>query len=315
MFSNTVEAREKGDPGRIVKIDNGAALLANLTLSNGQLAGWDDFGTAFFIHANGGTVSNCVVEGCTAKGKTATAGYVYGPGLVTHTVFRDLSQPRSPDEPGSCNVAVAVFANNGGRIENCLFTDVRIENPYALVRLSGDATMRNCTIAKVVLGPSGATVTKQHEGGSISTNTPFASPLYVEGKNARIVNVVMVDVRDTNGAVLPALFRNAVAVTNGLDCCVLDAAPLLASETETTPAPEVPESCAVVAPGAVPELFRGWNRGEFTPEKDGALFNVGANWDGMPAVDLAGRRRLRGPAVDIGAFEWFPPEAGVMLLR
>ena len=71
----------------------------------------------------------------------------------------------------------------------------------------------------------------------------------------------------------------------------------------------------VVAPAAATGLFRGWTRGDFTPEKYGALYNAGANWDGMPAVDLAGRRRLRGPAVDIGAFEWAPPEATVLLLR
>ena len=65
----------------------------------------------------------------------------------------------------------------------------------------------------------------------------------------------------------------------------------------------------------MPGLFRAWKRGDFTPEKYGALYNAGANWDGMPAVDLAGHPRLRGPAVDIGAFEWTPPEPTVMLLR
>ena len=58
-----------------------------------------------------------------------------------------------------------------------------------------------------------------------------------------------------------------------------------------------------------------WKRGDFTPEKFGTLYNAGANWDGMPAVDLAGHSRLRGPAVDIGAFEWTSPEPTVMLLR
>ena len=125
----------------------------------------------------------------------------------------------------------------------------------------------------------------------------------------------MVNVRDEAGRVLAPLFRNPAAVTNGFENCVMDAWPRVASETETAPAPEVPESCTVVAPSSVPSLFRAWKRGDFTPEKDGALFNTGANWDGMPAVDLAGHSRLRGPAVDIGAFEWAPPEPTVMLLR
>ena len=64
-----------------------------------------------------------------------------------------------------------------------------------------------------------------------------------------------------------------------------------------------------------PALFRGWKRGEFTPEKDGPLYDAGANYEGMPGIDLAGNRRVRGDAIDIGAFEWFPPEATVMLLR
>lgn len=321
VFSNTLDAVSNEDASRIVKLDNAGALVANLTLENGLITGWNSIhGSAFWIHANGGTVSNCVVRRCRAGHKVAAAGWLFGPGVVTHTVFRDLQQPDGiQGEPSRCNMPVAVLAQSDAtgapRVENCLFTDIENAYPYSIVKLTGYATMRNCTFAKIVLGPAGPTVTKLRDDGEIATNTPFASPLYVEGRNARVANVVMVDVRDEAGRVLAPLFRNPAAVTNGFENCVMDACPRVASETETAPAPEVPESCTVVAPSSVPSLFRAWKRGDFTPEKDGALFNTGANWDGMPAVDLAGQRRLRGPAVDIGAFEWAPPDATVMLLR
>ena len=55
--------------------------------------------------------------------------------------------------------------------------------------------------------------------------------------------------------------------------------------------------------GTAAEFFEDYTNGNYTPKADGPLVNVGTNYDGMAAVDLAGKKRKAGKHIDIGCYE------------
>ena len=67
--------------------------------------------------------------------------------------------------------------------------------------------------------------------------------------------------------------------------------------------------------GTAAEFFKDYENGDYTPSFSGPLANVGDEYEGMAAVDLAGKRRKVGKGVDIGCYECQKEKGFFILLR
>ena len=302
VITNTVNSTWNGAKlRRIAALENAGAVVANITMAGGQVSG--DYGAAFIINVGGGTVSNCVVRGCTLKGNSFGACWIYSPnGIVTHTVFRNIiKQGDNPGKYYDCNRGICVHLDNGGRAENCLVTDIRTPLSYPLVTLKGTlCSIRNCTFANCTLGSSLEDWTADDKG---RLYTAYAAPIYADNIAAKISNVAMFGVLSTNGVALPpASSTNGVGrMLSAMSHCAMDAEPkggLFENKGN------------VVTTAAL--AFADYANGDYTPMLDGPLFNAGADYEGKPSVDLAGNLRVRRSAIDIGCYEWSAP-AGLLI--
>ena len=259
---------------RVFTINHAEALVANLTMQKGSVGGdWSE-GANFFIESAGGTVSNCVVEAGTQKTNHGNGGGAsLGAGLVTHTVFRKNTAPNSsPYSPGGGNRAAVLHLYGSSRAENCLLVDNPQSTAVVLVRLAESALMRNCTIVDSALSKT-------------SDVCRAFSSIRIDGSNALVVNTVIAGVTNKiDGAACPPT-GSVAKFQNG------------AFDGDVTGLPEG------TVTGTAAEFFKDYENGDYTPSFSGPLANVGVEYEGMAAVDLAGKKRKAGKRIDIGCYE------------
>ena len=65
----------------------------------------------------------------------------------------------------------------------------------------------------------------------------------------------------------------------------------------------IPEGMPNAVIGTAESFFEDYANGDYTPKAGGPLVNVGADYDGMASVDLAGKKRKIGKHIDIGCYE------------
>ena len=285
IISNTVNSTDGKRQQRIFQINHADALVANLTMQNGSTYSWGVDGGNFRIDSKGGTVSNCIVEASTQSQINAhAAGGFLKAGLVTHTVFR-----RNRTRAGSANQASnrcgVLQLEGSAHAENCLFTDNRQTTAVTLINVYGSSVMRNCTIVN-----SGLSSTNQY--------CSSWSPLNI-ASGATVQNVVIAGVTNTvDGAKCRPTGTRANFVNGALD-----------SSIEGT---SFPVDTVV---GTAESFFNDYANGDYTPKTDGPLVNAGANYDGMAAVDLAGKNRKSGKIVDSGCYEFQMGKGFFILVR
>lgn len=280
VVSNTVAASWNYKDRRIFRINHADALVANLTMQKGQ--GCEKNGGNFYIDSAGGMVSNCVVEaGYTHTNGSAGGGWLEA-GVVTHTVFRgNISGSESVSWGG--NRPGVLQLNGSARAENCLFAGNDQNKAVTLINLAGSSVMRNCTIVD-----SGLQVTNDY--------CKEWSALRIASAGATVQNVVVAGVTNTvdGAAVLPtgtvANFANG-AVDGAIEGLGF------------------PEGTVT---GTAALFFKDHANGDYTPKTGGPLVGRGANYEGMAAVDLAGKTRLAGSKIDIGCYE--SPATPLMLI-
>ncbi|MBR2941391.1 MAG: hypothetical protein IKC14_08810, partial [Kiritimatiellae bacterium] len=259
---------------RVFTINHAEALVANLTMQKGSVGGdWSE-GANFFIESAGGTVSNCVVEAGTQKTNHGNGGGAsLGAGLVTHTVFRKNTAPNSsPYSPGGGNRAAVLHLYGSSRAENCLLVDNPQSTAVVLVRLAESALMRNCTIVDSALSKT-------------SDVCRAFSSIRIDGSNALVVNTVIAGVTNTiDGAACPPTGSVANFLNGAFD-----------GDVTGLPEGTVTSTAA--------EFFKDYENGDYTPSFSGPLANVGVEYEGMAAVDLAGTKRKAGKHIDIGCYE------------
>ena len=168
------------------------------------------------------------------------------------------------------------------RAENCLFTENSQRVTVTLISVRDSATLRNCSIVNT---------------GLSATNSDYSvwSALKIDS-GATVQNVVIAGVTNTiDGAACPPT-GSVGNFQNG------------AFDGDVTGLPEG------TVTGTAAEFFKDYANGDYTPVFGGALYNKGANYEGMASVDLAGRARRVGAKVDIGCYE-ASSSAFVILVR
>lgn len=269
-----VVLRSDGATGhRVFDLSSSTAVVSGLTVENATYSGsFHDIGAGIYLHGEGGTVSNCVIRGCTKTNFNDGGGGIgiaknTTDALVTHCIVSNCQ------ENGSCRAdylagggALVMFS---GTVRNCLFvrnvrktaTAVK-ECFYGTVRVVG-GRLENCTIANNSAGScSGVWAT----GGTV-VNCVIAE------------NATTVDLAPD----LPVWAGKASCFTN----CVSDG--------------EVPinDWCSVVKSPFVDARLGDWQLAPGTDAVDG-----GAELDWMAGTtDFYGNDRVRGDAPDIGCSE------------
>ena len=260
-----------GAKNPIFTINHAGALVANLTMQNGNVNGSDSGGN-FRIGSAGGTVSNCVVEAGKCNGNNYAAGGYLGGGLVTHTIFRKNNCGSGMGNwQGQHGGVLELFGSS--RAENCLLVDNPPSGTVYLSLIGDSAVMRNCTIADTGLS-------KTNEYCKVFT------AIRINSANATVLNTVIAGVTNKiDGAACPPTGSGVANFLNG------------AFDGDVTGLPEG------TVTGTAAEFFKDYANGDYTPKTGGPLVGKGANYEGMASVDLAGRKRLNGSKIDIGCYE------------
>ena len=280
IVSNTVNAGDKKTNHRVFALGNADALVANMTMQNGQTWGEGTRGCSFYISTSGGMVSNCVVEAGKTQGNyAAAAGAFLEAGCVSHTIFQRCSigsNTTSGQHNDRPNLPAVLLLKGSAKAENCLLTNngQAKEKSLVLVRIDDNSVMRNCTIVDSGLG---------------STNTYCKEWSAIRiGPNATAQNVVIAGVTNkVDGAGCPPTGTRANFLNGATDA---DIAGLGFPEGTVT--------------GTAAEFFKDYANGDYTLNPTSLLVNAGANYEGMASVDLAGKTRKSGKIVDIGCYEF-----------
>jgi hypothetical protein len=236
---------------------------------------WGDWtaGGNLYIGANGGTVSNCVLDaGILVSGHASGGGAALVAGLLTHSVVRGSISEAGSTQWGQ-NKALALWLEGTGRAENCLIAHHHPSTSLTIAKLDGTAIMRNCSIVD----------------GSLTATSEWCtvrSPLVI-GANATVQNVVVAGITNT--------VDNIPCLPTGTRSKFINGA-VEGDITGTT----FPEGTVV---GTAGSFFKDYASGDYTPKTGGPLVGKGANYEGMASVDLAGNPRKVGSKVDIGCYE------------
>jgi hypothetical protein len=260
---------------RLFTLNHADALVANLTMQKG-IAYYSVSGGDFVIGSAGGTVSNCVVEAGDANSNgNAGGGYMEG-GVVTHTLFRKNTCDSGTASWSGIRAGV-LHMQGSARAENCLFTDNPQRRNVALITLGGKSVMRNCSIVDTGLSLTNA-------------ECKVWSALKIDS-GATALNVVIAGVTNkVDGAPCPPTGTVANFLNGAFD-------------GDTTGLPEG------TASGSIDEFFPRHAESDvpdirYRPESGSPLYDAGAEYSPMAALDLSGRQpRLVGTAVDIGCYE------------
>ena len=278
VVSNTVKANYKIGNRRVFILNHANAFVANLTMTKGSA--WGDWtaGGNLYIGANGGTVSNCVLDaGILVSGHASGGGAALVAGLLTHSVVRGSISEAGSTQWGQ-NKALALWLEGTGRAENCLIAHHHPSTALVIAKLDDTAIMRNCSIVD----------------GSLTATSEWCkvrSPLVI-GSGCTVQNVVVAGVTNT--------VDNIPCLPTGTRSKFINGA-VEGDITGTT----FPEGTVV---GTPEQFFRDYASDDYAikyqPKSGGPLAEKGANYEPMALYDLSGvQKRKIGAHVDIGCYE------------
>jgi hypothetical protein len=236
------------------------------------------------LYMSAGVVSNCVIRDGLIEQRSNSGAYGGGvemvgtDALLTHCVITNCRAMAASAGWASSNACAGVYVS-AGRVENCLLVDcfddstaITAEKQTGGIVLAGaNAKAVNCTVIRCVGSRAG--------GITVANNSAIAKNCVAFNCTRRLnVNEEIVT------SVVP--FSGTATL---FDHCASDA-------TETY---DANESMLNLTAGA----FKDYANGDYTPMSGGPLVNKGVDYEGMAAVDLAGKPRKVGKRIDIGCYE------------
>ncbi len=256
---------------RTMAVNNGDAFVANLTIENG----YNNIGANLRLAA--GVVSNCVIRGGTAVANSNGAGSgveLAGAGTLTHCVVSNNVVQGTSSDGGMTGGAIYIpYNSKNGRISNCLVAYNRyvtsgetVKAGTAGIRFFGEnneTKVENCTI-----------VANTVEG----TLSDDSAGIYCTSWSVRFRNNIIAGNNETGKGRFTAakIDEHCTNVNNLTDA-------------------EAPATA----------VFRNFSGGDFRLKSGSAAYDKGAS-SGLtlqPSVDLAGKPRIYGKAIDIGCYE------------
>lgn len=266
---------------RTMEVNNADARVENLTIANGCVR--NQYGGNLRIAA--GVVSNCVIRGGLAVadgGNAAGAGVEIagsaGTSILTHCVVSNNLVTGTSSSDAYAGGAVFFPYGSKGKMYNTLVAyntyvpSASDKRGAAGIRFGGgneQAVIENCTIvANTVDGE----ITSASAGAFCNSWTTTIRNTVFAGNYESVANKFTSVSFDSH--------------MNVVKCVMDDVA--------------FNQYCTV---GTVDKLFKDFQNGDFSPKAGGLLQNKGNTPSVLPSVDLAGKPRVFGKAIDIGCYE------------
>lgn len=282
---------------RVFVVNNAGAVLSGLTAEGGRAGGGggDNKGANILIDANGGTVTNCIIRNAIlcAPGKTAAGGAgiacLSANGMITHCVITNNFATRGStginfwQEGGAAGVHMLAGVLRESLIaRNTTKTDNFGSAVYCKVNGGqNDILVENCTIAGNYA---------EDDAGEFYP-VFFNQQSWGANYNPLIRNTLIVGNVGTSGST--KLFADAW-VANGNDTQLKNAYGRFVNCATDA---ELPTGLTMITSGIA--LTAG-----FRPAEGSSTIDAGAAMQSPVALDLAGRPRVVGDAVDIGCYEF-----------
>lgn len=271
---------------RVLLMDDKDASISNVTLSDGIMGLGSGNNNGGCVCLNAGVVSNCVIRN--SYDRQASNPKPYGGGvylgsadaLLTHCVVSNCSVYANAGWIGSCGAGVHAVA---GRVENTLVVDCHThsslsapssENVIGGIYVNGGDAV-NCTVVDCFGSRSG--------GIEVSKGTAVNCVSFGCLKKIQVTDAA-------TGAKEMVITSSPFAG---------DAAKFFYCASDATATYNANSSVFNLTSAA----FNDYAHADYAPVKGGALFDGGQTPATYPALDLAGKSRVMGQSIDIGAFE------------
>ena len=261
------DVRLKSVSAQVLHVNHAGALVTGLTVCDSSSSGVQ----GIFIDANGGTVSNCVVRNVTAPDGRQSGCPVYlSAGLMTHCVIADnAGYANGYARYGGCGVTAVCLA--GGILANSLVSGNHLVGEVTS-GTEGDYAMGTIAIRSDASKVVNCTVV---DNTAVCCGGIFAEA--GEVVNCLIAGNTSLSRGDEAGVYL--------GVVDSFDHCAADAV-------------KINDSCLMGDP-----CFIAPTRGIYRIGGKSVAVDAGSDGVALPAVDVGGRPRLVGKAVDIGCYE------------
>ncbi len=277
------------DKNNIFYIDHKDALVASLTMTHGQLnqAQNQSGGYNVYVGADGGTVSNCVIQsGGSIHPHNSGAVYLRGTdALLIHSIVRNCwnSTAETVGWPGQNGIAITMTA---GRVESCLVDGNRVTS----------ATYATEPKSSIIYATGGTIVNT-----TLVNNEARRSGAFSVSGTAEVINCAVIGNKNINEED-PMVSDVWIGQAENFVACLSDSAEPINESCFTTDLP-------------LNQIFRERQGAAYFPAPGSPLINQGINWDGAEqATDLAGNPRRIGTRVDIGCYE-SPAESFLIIIR
>ena len=298
------------NPRRAFTLNHAAATVSGITMKNGHAKGSGTAGAGgnVLIDSNGGVVTNCVV----ANGYAAGGGNIRLNGAGALVVDCVVTNGTADWSRGGNIYAYP------GRVSRCLVANGTVKaggtdtGDAGNVYLGLSAVMENCLV----------------RDGSVQDNVAGnANGVYLADES-RLVNCTIVKNRTDSRALVPAVNAGASTV-RVVNCAIYGNGGTAAREWGSANG-ACYVNCATASGAAITggtgnistltdSAFTDYAGGDYTPMKDGVLFNAGTSrsdylaYGAISQVDLTGARRSMGACLDIGCYEFPAPAAGLLI--
>jgi len=288
------------NPRRAFTLNHAAATVSGITMKNGHARGSGTAGAGgnVLIDSNGGVVTNCVV----ANGYAAGGGNIRLNGAGALVVDCVVTNGTADWSRGGNIYAYP------GRVSRCFVANGTVKaggtdtGDAGNVYLGLSAVMENCLV---------------RDGSVADNSTGNANGVYLADES-RLVNCTIVKNRTDSSAHVPAVNASASTV-RAVNCVIYDNGDSVAREWGNANG-ACYVNCATASGAAITggtgniatvtdSAFADYAGGDYTPIKDGVLFDAGTSrsdylaYGAISIFDLAGAKRSMGACLDIGCYE------------
>lgn len=255
---------------RTMRVENAGAFVANLTIENG----YNNIGANLRLAS--GVVSNCVIRGGTAVANSNGAGSgveFAGAGTLTHCVVTNNVVQGTSSDGGMTGGAIYLpYNSKNGRISNCLVAYNRYVTSGETVKV-GTAGIRffgENNETKV----ENCTIVANTVEGTLSDDS---AGIYCTSWSVRFRNNIVVGNYETGKERFTAAKIDEQHCTNVGNLTDAEASPTA--------------------------IFKDFSNGDFALKAGSSACDKGVDPSVIPSVDIAGKPRVFGKAIDIGCYE------------
>ena len=266
--------------GPIVKVNHKDALVTGITVSDTSMGGGDDAttGLGFRLDDNGGTVSNCVVRDIYPHYEVTKPSHYNVPvwiknGLMTHCKIVNNGNEASGDIRGGGGISAVYML--GGRLEHSLIAGNR---GYGEAIPDGEGYASSSGLGVIYLNGASASVLSCTVAGN---SAPRCGGIRISENGGSARDCLIAG----NEATLPGYSAVYAGSVERFVNCAADTV-------------KINDSCLMGDP-----CFIAPARGIYRIGGKSVAVDAGSDGVALPAVDVGGRPRLVGKAVDIGCYE------------